>query len=158
MKENWNDTKLGRAKSLLSSYRANDKKRKRGKTTITAKWIVENILSKPCVHCGETDWRKVGCNRLDNAKSHTPDNVEPCCWYCNNKLGHEFTKELQSKNVYQYTKDDKLVKIWDSLNDVVKGGFNSGCVGACCRGGCFRDGKWQNAKTHKGYKWSYEPL
>lgn len=51
-----------------------------------SEWMIENILLKPCVHCGETDWTKIGCNRIDNTKPHTKDNVEPCCRNCNCKL------------------------------------------------------------------------
>lgn len=77
---------MGRAINLLCAYNHGDQKYNRGEGDLTAKWIVENIFAKPCVHCGETDWHKIGCNRLDNSKPHTKDNVEPCCWECNNKL------------------------------------------------------------------------
>ena len=53
------------------------------KIDFDARWIVENIYTKPCPHCGETDWHNLGCNRLDNSKPHTIDNVEPCCFHCN---------------------------------------------------------------------------
>lgn len=75
-----------RAGLLLSAYKQTDKKYNYGKSDLTAKWIVDNIFSKSCVHCGETDWHKLGCNRLDNSKPHTMDNVEPCCCKCNRKL------------------------------------------------------------------------
>lgn len=52
-------------------------------------WMVENIYTV-CPYCGETDWRKLGCNRLDNSKPHTKDNVEPCCKKCNSKLGRQY--------------------------------------------------------------------
>lgn len=76
-----------RARCLLSSYNTEDAKYSRGKGNLTAQWIVENIFSKSCVHCGETDWHKLGCNRLDNLKPHTMDNVEPCCYHCNCLIG-----------------------------------------------------------------------
>ena len=72
-----------RAVYLLASYNNDDKKYNRGEGDLTAKWIVEKIFSKSCVHCGESDWHKLGCNRLDNSKPHTKDNVEPCCFHCN---------------------------------------------------------------------------
>ena len=84
--KNYLKTPFGRASYLLQNYRREDRKYQRGEIDFDAKWIVENILSKPCVHCGETDWTKIGCNRLDNFKPHTMDNVEPCCAKCNRKL------------------------------------------------------------------------
>ena len=79
-------TPMGRASYLNSMYKQSDKKANRGECTLTAKWIVDNIFSKPCKHCGKTGWKIIGCNRLDNDKPHTPDNVEPCCFECNCKI------------------------------------------------------------------------
>lgn len=61
----------------------------------------------------------------------------------------EEQKEKLSKKVYQYTVDGELVKIWDSVNECGRNGYNFKSVSRCCLG---------NRKTHKGYKWSYEPL
>ncbi len=79
-------SKKSRASNLLYSYNRSDIQHNRGKGDLTSDWIVENIFTKPCVHCGETDWHKLGCNRLDNTKPHTMDNVEPCCTKCNRSL------------------------------------------------------------------------
>lgn len=78
-------TPIGRANILVGSYRRNDRKHNRGECTITKEWIVDNIFSQPCHYCGETDWHKLGCDRIDNDLPHTPENVVPCCWECNNK-------------------------------------------------------------------------
>lgn len=80
------NTPRGRAIHLLHGYNATDKFYNRIKGDLTAEWIVENIFSRPCVYCGESDWHKIGCNRLDNTKPHTKDNVEPCCFNCNRRL------------------------------------------------------------------------
>lgn len=80
------NTPISRAKILLSRYNQKDKINNRGKGDLTSKWIVENIFSKPCVHCGKKGWEIIGCNRLDNSKPHTKDNVEPCCKKCNIKI------------------------------------------------------------------------
>lgn len=82
-------TPMGRAYSLLGAYNQSDKQHNRGNGDLTAKWIVENIFTKSC-KCGESDWRKLGCNRLDNNKPHTKDNVEPCCMKCNKKLPRKY--------------------------------------------------------------------
>lgn len=81
----YNKTPIGRAHNLLTAYKQSDKMAGRGECTLTAQWIIDNIFTKKCAHCPETDWRELGCNRLDNSLPHTPDNVEPCCEVCNNK-------------------------------------------------------------------------
>ena len=55
--------------------------------------------------------------------------------------------EYRRKQVYQYTKDGKLVKVWDSVRLVIKSGYTH--VSAVCNG---------KRKTDGGYIWSYEPL
>jgi hypothetical protein len=35
----------------------------------------------------------IGCDRLDNDKGHTKDNVVPCCVSCNTVRGNNFTYE-----------------------------------------------------------------
>lgn len=143
----YRSTQKGRAINLLGQYRRADRKYNRGECTLTADYIVEHIFSQPCHYCGETDWRKIGCNRLDNSLPHTPDNVEPCCWECNDRLG----REKKRKAVYQYNLDGLLVAIWPSVNECGRNGYRKNNVAACCRGdyGC---------KTHKGFRWSYVPL
>ena len=85
-RKQYNKTPMGRALYLLNAYRQKDKKYNRGECTIpNAQWIVDNIFTQKCAHCEKTDWRELGCNRLDNSLPHTPDNVEPCCEVCNKK-------------------------------------------------------------------------
>ena len=83
----YHKTKEGRANNLLSSYVYHDKTYNRGNCTLTQRWILENIFTSSCIYCGETDWRKLGCDRIDNTKAHTPDNVVCACWDCNNQRG-----------------------------------------------------------------------
>lgn len=98
----YRQTQIGIASGRLQSYKRSDKKQNRGECTIpNAQWIVENIFTNPCHWCGETDWHKLGCDRIDNTKPHTPDNVIPCCRDCNNKRHtmtyEEFKKALRAK-------------------------------------------------------------
>ena len=139
----------GRANNLLTSYRREDKKYNRGECTLTAEWIVEHIFTQPCAHCGESDWRKIGCNRLDNSLPHTPDNVEPCCKHCNDLFAAKEKKKTLSKTVYQYTLDGKLIKVWESTAECGRNGFDRTGIGKCCNG---------KLKTHKGCIWSFIPL
>ena len=97
-KKQYSKTPMGKALYLLNRYNQSDKKHNRGKGDLTAKWIVDNIFSKPCHYCGKTDWRKIGCDRINNSKPHTEDNVVPCCEECNRKRQkmdyNEFKKKM----------------------------------------------------------------
>ena len=83
--KHYRKTPMGRASYLKTGYCRLDKMANRGECTLTAKWIADNILSKHCHYCGESDWLKIGCDRIDNSKPHTEDNVVPCCHSCNSK-------------------------------------------------------------------------
>lgn len=137
-------TPKGRAKTLLAGYKKADEKANRGECTLTVDWIIKHIFSgQICPHCGESDWRKLGCNRLDNSLSHTPDNVEPCCYKCNVNL----SALERRKTVYQYSMDGELIKVWPSTAECLRGGFHH--ADDCCRG---------KRKTAGGFIWSYTPL
>ncbi len=86
------ESQVGRANYLLQSYKQKDKKYNRGECTLTTDWIVKNIFTSKCVFCGESDWHKLGCDRIDNDKPHTEDNVQCCCGECNVKK-HTYTNE-----------------------------------------------------------------
>ena len=146
----YSKTQMGRAQRQFQQYKRMDIRNGFGddKIDFDAKWIVENIYTKPCPHCGETDWHKLGCNRLDNSLPHTIDNVEPCCYHCNCVLnGKENGIGLRStKRVLQFTIDGKLVKEWESLAEAGRNGFNFKNISLCCKG---------KRKTHGGFIWKY---
>ena len=79
------ETQIGRANTLVSAYQQSDKKSNRGECTLITDWIINNIFTSKCVFCGESDWKKLGCDRIDNSKPHTEDNVQCCCADCNRK-------------------------------------------------------------------------
>lgn len=89
--QRWNNNhpKERRAINLVCSYKKEDIKYNRGECTLTAQWILDNIFSRSCLYCGETDWHLLGCDRKNNTKPHTPDNVVCCCKDCNNKRQHK---------------------------------------------------------------------
>ena len=62
------------------------------------------------------------------------------------KKGKQLNRKDLSKQVAQYTLDCKLVKIWLSVSECGRNGFNLGHISSCCRG---------ERKTHKGFKWKY---
>ena len=92
----YSKTPMGRAINLVSTYQQTDKKQNRGECTLTAQWVVDNIFTSKCNWCKETDWTKLGCDRIDNSLPHTPDNVVPCCEECNKKRGRKTYEEFMN--------------------------------------------------------------
>ena len=73
---------------MLSAYRLKDKKQGRV-FDLTWEYFEQNILLKPCVYCGSTE--NVGCDRIDNKKGHSIDNILPACYVCNTIRNNHFT-------------------------------------------------------------------
>lgn len=136
-----NHPQMFRALNLLNRYKEKDKKYNRGESDLTAQWIVDNIFSKPCAHCGKKGWKIIGCNRIDNDKPHTMDNVEPCCKECNDKLGNPH------KKVLQYSIDGKLLNIFSSIKEASKAlNVQASGISGCCN---------NRYKTSYGYIWKF---
>ncbi len=73
-----------RANALSQDYRYADTSRgfDTGKN-VDGQWIENNIFTVGCIYCGDTDWRHLGCDRIDNNLPHTQDNVVCSCGICN---------------------------------------------------------------------------
>lgn len=68
------DTIRSKASKMVSTYRCKDKKMGFEKVCdITVDWMIDNIIMKPCIYCG--DVTRVGCDRINNDLGHTMDNV-----------------------------------------------------------------------------------
>ena len=95
------NTNNGRAVCLYNAYKNMDLLRG-FECTITHEYIETEIFTKSCVYCGESDWMKLGCDRVDNDKGHTPDNVVCSCGECNND------RNRRKMSVDEYKKYKKM--------------------------------------------------
>lgn len=80
---NYYKTEPGRAHNLVKLYRTMDNNNAVGDCTITREWIIDKIFASSCVYCGENNWIKLGCDRIDNSLPHTPENCVCSCGLCN---------------------------------------------------------------------------
>lgn len=85
------DSLRAKVSKMISSYKHRDKVNNLDICDINIDWMIENILSKPCIYCGDT--HRIGCDRIDNSKGHTKDNVVPCCYECNCARNSNFSME-----------------------------------------------------------------
>lgn len=97
-------TMKGRASRLYNNYKSDDRIKGREGNNLTTQWILENIIKSSCVYCGESDFTKLGCDRIDNTKAHTMENVVCSCWDCNN------TRQKLCKSVEEF-KEYKRKKV-----------------------------------------------
>ena len=108
-------------------------------------FISKNSFTQPCTHCGKTRWNVIGCNRIDNSKPHTMDNVEPCCKECNRK---EYYNEHKVK-VGMFDLNDNLIKEFNSIKDCVEEtNIGRTTVTDCCNNKYLREGN----NIYKQYK------
>ena len=152
----YTDEKLSRARKLAYHYHWHDINTYNFdcEADIEGEWIVDNIFSKECVYCGENDWRKLGCDRIDNSKPHTMDNVVPCCKRCNtiksNKFSVEEMKEIgavikrienrhkdyamrKGKQVASYDSTGVLVKEYNCAEQTKEDGYSPRMVRRACQ-------------------------
>lgn len=135
-------TQMGRAQSQRGQYKRMDIRNGFGNVIdFDARWIVDNIYTKSCAYCGETDWHKLGCNRKDNNKPHTKDNVEPCCFKCNVKLAAEDFSKKKSTPLDQIDSiTGEVLRTFKNTSECIMNGFTH--TDAVARG---------DRKTDKGY-------
>lgn len=92
-------TKYGRALHITSRYAELDKIHNRGECTLTTEQLIQ-LWDNGCYWCGETDWHKLGADRIDNLKPHTIENCVCCCSDCNNeRMGKSFEYFKKIKNI-----------------------------------------------------------
>lgn len=105
-KEDWAEynkqyrqTPKGRAIKLYNAYMTADNNANREFTAppITSSYIVDRIFTSTCTYCGESDWTKLGCDRIDNSLPHQEGNVVCCCGKCNVERNNMSVEEFIKK-------------------------------------------------------------
>ena len=85
-----------KASKMISSYKIKDKSHDYEISDIDIDWMIDNVLLNKCIYCGDTV--RVGCDRIDNSKGHSKENVVPCCYEYNcarnNNFTHDEMKEI----------------------------------------------------------------
>ena len=84
------------------------------------------------------------------------NNVSNLRWVTTTENNHNPMSEINrssglrnncsSNKVCQYSKEGCLIKVWSSVGECARNGYNKGHVAACCRG---------EKKSHKSYIWKY---
>ena len=123
---------------LVSLYNGRGKVKTFKVHRLVCEAFYENPKKKPCV------------NHIDeNKTNNVATNLEWCTYEENNNHGTRNARsaEAQSKSVGQYTRDGKLIKVWQSTHEVERLlGFNQGHISDVARG---------KQKTAYGYVWKY---
>ena len=100
-KKDYENTESGRASKLCSNYKSDDRIKSRGECDLTTEWVLGHIVKSSCVYCGESDYLKLGCDRIDNNLPHTQENCVCACWDCNND------RQKKGMSVEEYIKYKK---------------------------------------------------
>ncbi len=108
------------------------------------------------------NWKKSGyktelipsCDRDDDYKSYTLDNIKLKTWEENNTKGHNDRKEgrnnKHSKAVLQYNKEGVFIKEYHSIKQAEREtGIHNGHISVCCKG-------LKRHQTAGGFKWAYK--
>lgn len=90
----YNNTKRGKANHHSSHYKSMDLKKGLDPShNVDGDWIMENIFNSSCIYCGDNNWKHLGCDRIDNTKPHTPDNIVCACGICNIERADKYSVE-----------------------------------------------------------------
>lgn len=170
------ELKLYKARKMKDRYKHYDKERFGVGNDLTKQWIADHILDSHCEYCGEDNWDKLGCDRIDNSKPHTTDNCICACARCNRLRGDNFSvedmKEIgevikriekrntvyrigkkKGKKVAKIDKDGNVVKIYPSTIETKIDGYCRTCVGKAANH--FVDSNGRDYSVYKGYYWEF---
>ena len=125
---------------------------------LVANAFIPNTNKLPCIN-----------HKDENKENNCVENLEWCTYQYNNTyrnlqqrrvantdykaIGRK-NAEKQSKQVYQYDLNGKLIKIWESTAECDRNDYSSGNISACCRNCYLKEGN----NVYKGFIWSYKEI
>lgn len=104
---------------------------------LVANAFIQNQDNLPCVN-----------HKDENKQNNLVTNLEWCDVKYNSNYGTRNQRLIAklSKKIGQFTKDGKLIKVWPSIIEAERQGFNHGNICSCCQG---------RLKSHAGFIWKY---
>lgn len=122
--------------------------------------LIDWCLAQPLYHELHKTWKRSGyetnlapsCDRIDDYKPYTLDNIKLVTWGDNNRKSHADRKQginnKASKEVVQYSirRKTKVAAYFSAREAERTTGINNANIIQCCRG---------KAQTAGGYKWRY---
>lgn len=121
------------------------------KDGIKNNWLVHRLVANAFIP--NPDNLPMINHKDENKQNNLVSNLEWCDANYNINYGtrkqrliEKLTNGPLSKKVGQYSKDGQLIKIWPSIREAKRNGFNMGNIWSCCQG---------KIKTHGGFIWQY---
>ena len=152
-------TKINKIKTIYSSQITTSIKRTNVLPNYTKQELINWCLDQSLYHKLYTKWEgsnynkrlAPSCDRIDDYKPYTLDNLQLMTWEENERKGNNDRKSginnKHSKAIIQYNKEHKLIGNYYSIHEAErKTGISFQNISACCRG---------KRKSAGGYIWEY---
>ncbi len=154
-------TLIGKVGGIYDNQVRNSKRRKHAVPNYTKQELVTWCLGQRLYYELHKAWEQSeyksnlapSCDRINDYKPYTLDNIQLMTWAENNKKATNDTKSgklnKRSVHVIQLALDNKVVATYNSTHEAHrKTGINQGNIVQCCRG--------SSRYKHAGnYKWRY---
>ena len=159
-KKAYRHTKEGLARQIYGHQKLSSKRRNHPLPNYTSDKLKEWLFSQKLFHELFDNWKASGfdkmmvpsCDRIDDYKPYTLENLQLMSWNDNFLKGHRDRKNgvnnKMNKPVIQLTLDGQVVGVYHSMMQASREtGINVGNIHSACNG---------RYKTAGGFKWKYK--